>query len=108
MTDQNFVGIVGLFGLGLDEATILRRHGPAFLRLLRTELRAIELLGIARRTADGWRTTERGGYWLMRMMAEFFGSVNAYRDAMREHIQSELPGSAHDPAGSPAKLAAPA
>ena len=100
--------LVGLFGLGLDRATILRRHGPSFFQRMRSELRAIEWLGIARREPDGWHTTERGMYWVMRLMAEFFGSVNAYRDAMREHIQSERPASAHDRANGSAKLAAPA
>lgn len=89
--------LVRMFGLRLDRASALARHGPRFFRTLWGELRTLELLGAARRDADGWQLTERGMYWLMLMMSEFFGSVNAYRDAMRAHISTEL-----EPACGPA------
>jgi hypothetical protein len=47
------------------------------------------VLGAARRNIRGWQLTERGMYWLMLMMSEFFGSVNAYRDAMRARVHDE-------------------
>lgn len=82
--------LVRMFGLGLDRTWALERHGPKFFRRLWGELLTLEVLGAAQRYARGWRLTEGGRYWLMLMMAEFFESVNAYRDAMRAHVQAEL------------------
>jgi coproporphyrinogen III oxidase-like Fe-S oxidoreductase len=82
--------LVRMFGLGLDREWVLRQHGPKFFRTVWGELRTLEVLGAARRDARGWRLTERGMYWLMLMMSEFFESVNAYRDQMRLHVQAEL------------------
>jgi coproporphyrinogen III oxidase-like Fe-S oxidoreductase len=81
--------LVRMFGLGLDREWALRRHGPGFFCTVWGELRTLELLGAAQRDARGWRLTDRGMYWLMLMMSEFFGSVNGYRDAMRAHVQTE-------------------
>lgn len=82
--------LVRMFGLGLDRAWARRRHGWTFFWRLWGELRTLEWLGAARRTARGWQLTENGMYWLMLMMSEFFESVNAYRDAMRAHVHAEL------------------
>jgi coproporphyrinogen III oxidase-like Fe-S oxidoreductase len=82
--------LVRMFGLGLDRAWARRRHGRKFFWKLWGELRTLELLGAATRDAHGWRLTERGMYWLMLMMSEFFESVNTYRDAMRQRVQAEL------------------
>jgi coproporphyrinogen III oxidase-like Fe-S oxidoreductase len=81
--------LVRMFGLGLDRAWAIEHHGRKFFRRLWGELLTLELLGAATRDARGWRLTEKGRYWLMLMMAEFFESVNAYRDAMRAHVQME-------------------
>lgn len=81
--------LVRMFGLGLDRAWARERFGAKFFRVLWGELRTLELLGAARRDDRGWRLTERGMYWLMLMMSEFFRSVNAYRDMMRAHIADE-------------------
>ena len=81
--------LVRMFGLGLDREWALRRHGKKFFRTLWGELRTLELLGAAKRNARGWRLTERGMYWLMLMMSEFFESVNGYREAMRIHAGVE-------------------
>ena len=64
-------------------------HGPGFFRRLWGELLTLEVLGAARRDTRGWRLTESGRYWLMLMMAEFFQSVNTYRDAMRAQVAAE-------------------
>lgn len=85
--------LVRMFGLGLDRAWARRRHGPIFFWRLWGELRTLEWLGAAKRNARGWQLTEDGMYWLMLMMSEFFESVNAYRDAMRAHVQAELEAS---------------
>lgn len=81
--------LVRMFGLGLDRAWAVEHHGRKFFRRLWGELLTLELLGAATRDARGWRLTEKGRYWLMLMMAEFFESVNAYRDAMRAHVAAE-------------------
>lgn len=81
--------LVRMFGLGLDRSWARARHGRAFFRRLWGELRTLELLRAATRDARGWQLTEAGRYWLMLMMAEFFQSVNAYRDAMRAHVARE-------------------
>ena len=81
--------LVRLFGLELDRSWARERYGARFFRVLWGELRTLEALGATRRTTRGWELTERGSYWLMLMMSEFFGSVNAYRDAMRAHIREE-------------------
>lgn len=81
--------LVQMFGLRLDRERALARHGKAFFRRLWGELLTLEAFGAARRDAKGWRLTERGMYWLMLMMSEFFESVNAYRDAMRGHVHAE-------------------
>ena len=86
--------LVRMFGLGLDREWALARHGKKFFRTLWGELRTLEVLGAARRDARGWRLTERGMYWLMLMMSEFFESVNAYRDTMRVHVHEELEAAA--------------
>lgn len=75
--------LVRMFGLGLDRRWAEARFGRRFFQRLWGELRTLELLGAAERDTRGWRLTDRGMYWLVLMMSEFFCSVNAYRDAMR-------------------------
>ncbi len=81
--------LVRMFGLGLDREWARQHYGPGFFRRLWGELFTLEVLGAAIRDPRGWRLTESGRYWLMLMMAEFFQSVNTYRDAMRDHVQTE-------------------
>ncbi len=82
--------LIKMFGLGLDRAWAEARYGRRFFRQLWGELRTLEVLGAATRDAHGWRLTGRGMFWLMLMMSEFFESVNAYRDAMRQRVGAEL------------------
>ncbi|MBI2497064.1 MAG: coproporphyrinogen III oxidase family protein [Opitutae bacterium] len=95
--------LVRMFGLGLDREWARRRHGRKFFWWLWGELRTLELLGAAKRNARGWKLTPQGMYWLMLMMSQFFESVNAYREAMRAHVQEELAA-----AGQPASRPGPA
>ena len=81
--------LVRMFGLGLERAWARQHHGPGFFRRLWGELLTLEVLGAAIRDPRGWRLTEKGRYWLMLMMTEFFQSVNAYRDAMRTQAATE-------------------
>ena len=82
--------LVRLFGGELRRDYIERRYGKAFWLLLGPELLAMRALGATRHDADAIRLTRRGMYCWVLMMAEFFNSVNAVREQMREHIRAEL------------------
>lgn len=89
-SDQMRYGLlVRLFGLGLDRAAAREHYGPRFFRTVWPEIAALTALGAVQTTERGWKLTERGMYFLMLMMSEFFESVNGYRDAMRAHVQAE-------------------
>jgi coproporphyrinogen III oxidase-like Fe-S oxidoreductase len=80
---------VRLFGLGLDRAAARERYGARFLRSVWPEIAALKALGAVTSHARGWQLTDRGMYFLMLMMSEFFEAVNGYRDAMRAHVHAE-------------------
>jgi menaquinone C8-methyltransferase len=82
--------LVRLFGGELRRDHLRRRYGRAFWLLLAPELLAMRALGATRHDADAIRLTHRGMYCWVLMMAEFFNSVNAVREQMREHIRAEL------------------
>ncbi len=89
-SDQMRYGLlVRMFGLGLDRSATKAHYGPIFFRTVWPELAALTAVGAVTTDARGWRLTERGMYFLMLMMSEFFESVNDYRDAMRAHVQAE-------------------
>lgn len=75
--------LVRLFGLGLDRDWVRRHHGRKFLLRVWPELLSLRLLGASTRDEKGWGLTERGMFWLMLMMSQFFESVNACRETMR-------------------------
>jgi coproporphyrinogen III oxidase-like Fe-S oxidoreductase len=98
--------LVRMFGLGLEREWARRRHGRKFFWRLWGELRTLEVLGAAKRSAWGWKLTPNGSYWLMLMMSEFFEAVNTYRDAMRAHVQGELAATGKSaPGPAPAQVA---
>jgi coproporphyrinogen III oxidase-like Fe-S oxidoreductase len=104
--DQMRYGLlVRMFGLGLDRAAAAEHYGPKFFRTVWPELAALTLAGAVKTTDRGWQLTERGMYFLMLMMSEFFESVNGYRDAMRAHVQAE--NAAMAPVGPAVAVAAP-
>ena len=82
--------LVRLFGGELRRDYIERRYGKAFWVYMAPELLAMRALGATRHDADAIRLTRRGMYCWVLMMAEFFNSVNAVREQMREHIRAEL------------------
>jgi coproporphyrinogen III oxidase-like Fe-S oxidoreductase len=86
---MRYVLLVRLFGLGLDRAAVKERYGGKFLRSVWPEIIALKALGAITTTDRGWQLTERGMYFLMLMMSEFFEAVNGYRDAMRAHAHAE-------------------
>jgi menaquinone C8-methyltransferase len=82
--------LVRLFGGELRRDYLERRHGRAFWLLMAPELLAMRAIGATRHDPDAIRLTHRGMYCWVLMMAEFFNSVNAVREQMREHIRAEL------------------
>jgi coproporphyrinogen III oxidase-like Fe-S oxidoreductase len=81
--------LVRMFGLGLDRDWVRQHHGRKFLIRVWPELLTLRVLGAATRDEKGWRLTERGMFWLMLMMSQFFESVNACRETMRLRAERE-------------------
>lgn len=82
--------LVRLFGMSLPHAYVRRKYGAAFWWLMAPELVGMRLLGATRHGRDEIRLTPLGMYCWVLMMAEFFNSVNAFRDEMRLNIRDEL------------------
>ncbi len=82
--------LVRLFGGQLRRDYIRRRYGRGFALRMAPELAAMRLIGATRHDADAIRLTRLGMYCWVLMMAEFFNSVNAVREQMREHVRAEL------------------
>lgn len=94
--------LIRLFGLELSMRDALRQYGPSFFRRMWGELLTLRLLGAVRRGPHSWRLSERGRFWLVLMMAEFFESVNAYREDMRRRV-----GKIQNVAAAPARALRP-
>lgn len=84
--------LLKMFGLNLDRQWALSRFGSDFFKTVWPELKALELLGAATRSVNGWRLTDRGMYLLVLMMTDFFEAVAKYRESMRLHIPAETSG----------------
>jgi len=84
--------LVRLFGLSLPYADIRRKYGRAFWIYLAPEIGSMRLLGATRHDSQAIRLTPTGMYCWVLMMAEFFNTVNAFRDEMRLHIRDEIDG----------------
>lgn len=82
--------LVRLFGLSLSREFVRRKYGGAFWWLLSPELWTMRLIGATRHETDAIRLTPLGRYYWVLMMAEFFNTVNRFRDEMRLHIREEL------------------
>jgi coproporphyrinogen III oxidase-like Fe-S oxidoreductase len=82
--------LVRLFGMSLPYDYMRRKYGAVFWVLMAPELTAMRLLNATRHDRDAIRLTPLGMYVWVLMMAEFFNSVNAFRDEMRLHIREEL------------------
>lgn len=82
--------LVRLFGLALPYDYIRRKYGRAFWWLMAPEVLSMRLLGATRHGAAAIRLTPLGMYCWVLMMAEFFNTVNTFRDQMRLHIREEL------------------
>lgn len=82
--------LVRLFGGTLPYTYVRQKYGAAFWLLMAPELLSMRLVGATRHGRDAIRLTPLGMYCWVLMMAEFFNSVNAFRDSMRLHIREEL------------------
>lgn len=89
-----------LFGLSLDKASVRRKYGGRFERRLWREIAIFRAVGALRDTGARLELTERGMYYWVVMMREFFNGVNRFREQMRLNIRREL--------GSPPASMAPA
>jgi menaquinone C8-methyltransferase len=79
-----------LFGLSLDKAFVRRKYGPRFERRLWREIAFFRCIGALRDTGSRLELTERGMYYWVVMMREFFTGVNRFRQQMRLNIRREL------------------
>ena len=82
--------LTGLFGLELPKARVRARWGNEFEDQLGWALDAMRAIGAVTEFSEAWRLTDRGMYLWVLMMAEFYESVNRFREAMRAAIRDEL------------------
>ena len=82
--------LTGLFGLELRRDRVAARWGDRFGSELWWALDAMKALGALTEDDDAWRLTDRGMYYWVLMMSEFYETVNRFREAMRSRIRSEL------------------
>ena len=81
--------LMKLFSLSMDKKAIEAKYDGAFHRALWKELLAFKLLGALVEEGGRYRVTEKGMYYWVMMMREFFMGVNRLRDAMRLRIREE-------------------
>lgn len=79
-----------LFSLSLDKEFVRRKYGGRFERRLWREIAFFRAIGALRDTGPRLELTERGMYYWVVMMREFFTGVNRFRDQMRLYIRREL------------------
>jgi coproporphyrinogen III oxidase-like Fe-S oxidoreductase len=79
-----------LFGLSLEKAFVRRKYGRHFERRLWREIAFFRAIGALRDMGPRLELTERGMYYWVVMMREFFTGVNRFREQMRLNIHREL------------------
>jgi coproporphyrinogen III oxidase-like Fe-S oxidoreductase len=82
--------LMQLFGLTLDRGYLARRYGPRFYRELGKEIALMRALGALILEPERVRLTERGMYYWVVLMREFFTAVNNFRDQMRHSVRAEM------------------
>lgn len=82
--------LTGLFGLELPKARVAARWGGRFEAQLWWALDAMKAVGALTEDDTAWRLTDRGMYYWVLMMSEFYENVNRFREAMRARIAAEL------------------
>jgi coproporphyrinogen III oxidase-like Fe-S oxidoreductase len=78
--------LMSLFGLKLDLNTFRQRFGNSIWRLLGPECLFFILAGALYKTSSTLELTERGRYYWVVMMREFFTGVDNFRDMSRAAI----------------------
>jgi coproporphyrinogen III oxidase-like Fe-S oxidoreductase len=97
-----------LFGLSLDKGFVRGKYGTRFERRLWRELAFFRATGAVRDTGSRLELTERGMYYWVVMMREFFTGVNLFREQMRLNIRRETgAGTANVAFEPPAERARP-
>ena len=82
--------LMKLFGLRIQKSDICMTYGELFHEKLWKELTTFKLLGALKETEDELLLTDRGMYYWVIMMREFFIGVNNFRSQMRAQIHDEL------------------
>ena len=72
------------------EGPVAARWGGRFEDELWWALDGMKALGALTEDDEAWRLTDRGMYYWVLMMAEFFEAVNRFRETMRARIREEL------------------
>ncbi len=72
-----------LFGLHLDFNTFMTRYGESAWRHLALPIIGLRMLGLIRNRFGEYYVTDKGRYYALVMMREFFIAVNNFRDFCR-------------------------
>ncbi len=81
--------MIKLFGTRLNLKAMRHRYGQLFTAALWKELLFFQALGGLRREGDELVLTEKGYYYWVIMMREFFIGVNNFRDICRARVPSD-------------------
>lgn len=81
--------LMKLFGMKLDLDHLARRYGTSVSRYLWPEMTFFRLAGGLRRQGNILSLTDKGQYYWVLMMREFFIGVNNFRDFCRAELQGQ-------------------
>jgi coproporphyrinogen III oxidase-like Fe-S oxidoreductase len=81
--------LMGLFGLKVQRSMFVQRFGKDPWTLLPLECLFFTLIGALNTTHDSLQLTEKGRYYWVIMMREFFTGVDNFRDMSRLEAGSE-------------------
>ncbi len=78
-----YIFLMGLFGLKVPRGIFIQRFGKDPWKLLPFECMFFSLIGAMKTTPETLQLTEKGRYYWVIMMREFFTGVNNFRDMSR-------------------------
>ena len=81
--------LMKLFGMKLDIHSLTERYGTSVYRYLWPEITFFRLVGGLRKQGDLLLLTEKGQYYWVLMMREFFIGVNNFRDFCRTELKGK-------------------
>lgn len=81
--------MVKLFGLKMDRDYLVRKYGFQSRLMMLPELAFLRLAGGLHYDGHWIRLTKRGMYLWVILMSEFFNSLNAFREHMRDEVHLE-------------------